>query len=309
MFKVLFALLCITLVAADEKVIFQKFMKFTREYQKVYGSVEEFNSRYQIFKQNLMDLLTEDYDGTHGVTKFSDMTAEEFEKTMLTLQTPNGWCKPGLELTSAKADTSLDWRTKGGVSPVKDQGNCGSCWAFSAVAYLESQALIKKQSNATFSEQQLVDCDHLGDQGCNGGLMQTALQYFQQNGVESDKAYPYTARGGQCKYNKGSVVANVSNIKCYEGVNNATVQGYLTTAGPLSIAVDATSFQTYRGGVLNCRFSRLNHGVLLVGYTQDTWIIKNSWGKNWGEQGFVRVSNVAGSNCGVGAYVVTADLA
>jgi len=168
--------------------------------------------------------------------------------------------------------------------------------------------LIVNKAAVTYSEQQLVDCDTDSDQGCNGGLMQTAMEYIVANGIESDKKYPYTARDGTCKFNKESVIAHASAVKCYEGVSNAQLQTYLTTVGPLSIAVDADTFQMYDSGVLNCTGSQLDHGVLLVGYTADTWIIKNSWGKNWGEAGFVRVQNKAGHNCAVGAYVVTAKL-
>jgi len=274
--------------------------------------MEEFTKRFEIFKQSLIDVLAnDDFSGEHtvGITKFSDLTSEEFKTQYLTLQTPNSWCQPaGFLQVLEDVPASLDWRTKSGVSPVKDQGQCGSCWAFSTIAYLESQSLIKNQKALTYSEQQLVDCDHLGDQGCNGGLMQTALKYIQQNGVESDQSYPYKARGQTCAYNKSLTIATVSDIKCYEAVNTTTLQGYVANVGPVSIAVDATSFQRYSSGVMNCSGTSLNHGVLLVGYTENSWIIKNSWGKNWGEQGFVRVSNLSGKNCGVGAYVTVANL-
>lgn len=313
MFKqVILALLCISLVAAEDSIVFKRFVEFTHKYDKVYSSMEEFTKRFEIFKANLIDVLAhDDFSGEHtmGITKFSDLTKEEFKAKYLTLRAPNSWCQPAKFLNNLEAaPASVDWREKGGVSPVKDQGQCGSCWAFSTVGFLESQSLIKSQKAVTYSEQQLVDCDQLGDQGCNGGLMQTALEYIQANGIESDKSYPYKAYDQTCKYNKSSVVATVSNVKCYENVNNETLQSYVATVGPLSIAVDASSFQSYSSGVLDCWGSSLNHGVLLVGYTESTWIIKNSWGKNWGEQGFIRVKNTAGSNCGVGTYVVTADL-
>lgn len=274
--------------------------------------MEQFNSKFEVFKNNLIEVLAaDDFSGDHtiGITKFSDLTKEEFKTQYLTLQTPNSWCQAGKSLRFGEeaAPASVDWRTTGGVSPVKDQGSCGSCWAFSTVAYLESKSLIVSKKAQTFSEQQLVDCDHLGDQGCSGGLMQTALNYIQANGIESDADYKYTARDGTCKYNKTLVKTSVANVKCYEAVSNATLQQYVAVE-PVSIAVDASSFQSYSSGVLNCRGTSLNHGVLLVGYTADSWIIKNSWGKNWGEAGFIRVSNVAGKNCAVGAYVTTADL-
>lgn len=275
--------------------------------------MEEFNTKFGVFKNNLIEVLAnDDFSGEHtmGITKFSDLTKEQFAKQYLTLRTPNQWCQSGNKFLSTKVDApaSVDWRTKGGVSPVKDQGQCGSCWAFSTVAFLESQSLIKNQKAVTYSEQQLVDCDNMGDQGCNGGLMQTAMEYIQSSGLESDKDYAYTASDDTCKFNKAKSIATVSQVKCYESINNATLQGYVATVGPVSIAVDASSFQSYSSGVLDCFGSGLNHGVLLVGYTADTWIVKNSWGKNWGEQGFVRTKNTAGSNCGIGTYAVTAAL-
>jgi C1A family cysteine protease len=313
MFKVIFALLCITMITCDESIVFKRFIEFTHKFNKVYSSMEEFNQKFEIFKTNLVEVLAaDDFSGEHtkGITKFSDMTKAEFRAQYLTLRTPNSWCQSSDKfLTAAPTADSLDWRTKGGVSPVKDQGQCGSCWAFSTIAFLESQSLIKNQKALTYSEQQLVDCDDMGDQGCNGGLMQTAFEYIQAHGIEADSAYPYRARDQTCAYNKSNVVATVNTVNCYENVSTAQLQSYLTTVGPLAIAVDADSFQMYDSGILNCVGTQLDHGVLLVGYTSNSWIIKNSWGKNWGEQGFVRVSNVKGKNCAVGAYVATAVLA
>ena len=300
------------MIAANDSIVFKRFIEFTHKYDKVYGSMEEFQSRFEIFKANLIEILeNDDFTGEHtmGITKFSDLSKEEFAKQYLTLRAPNGWCRSEKFLqTLEAAPTEIDWRQKGGVSPVKDQGQCGSCWAFSTIGFLEAQSLIKNKKAVTYSEQQLVDCDNLGDMGCNGGLMQTAMQYIQSKGIESDSTYPYTARDGTCKYKQPSTIATVSDINCYENVSTATIQSYTATVGPLSIAVDASSFQSYSSGILDCRGTSLNHGVLLVGYTQNYWIVKNSWGKNWGEQGFVRVNNQTGKNCGIGTYIVTATL-
>ena len=157
-------------------------------------------------------------DVTVGITKFMDLSKAEFKSQYLTLQTPNGWCRNGASFLSADeaAPASVDWRTQGGVSPVKDQGQCGSCWAFSTIAYLESQSLIKNQKAVTYSEQQLVDCDTDSDQGCNGGLMQTAMNYIVSQGIESDSTYPYQAEDQSCQYNKSKVIASASGVNCYE---------------------------------------------------------------------------------------------
>ncbi len=305
------AILCLAVVSANESIVFKKFMEFTRKYNKVYGSMEEFKKRYQNFQDSLIEVVeNDDFSGDHtiGITKFSDLTKAEFRAKYLTLKMQeNSWCQKEINIV-AKAPESLDWRSKGGVSPIKNQGDCGSCWAFSTIGFLESQSLIVNKKSEIYSEQQLVDCDHNGDEGCNGGLMQTALKYIQQKGIETEKNYPYHAKDQKCKYKKADVVHTVSDVKCFEKISNADLQSMVATVGPLAIAVDADSFMSYSSGVLKCKGKQLNHGVLLVGYTPTTWIIKNSWGKDWGEKGFVRVHNTNRNNCGVGLYVATATL-
>jgi C1A family cysteine protease len=314
---IIIAILCLSVVLADESVIFKKFTEFVSKFDKQYTSIEEFTMRYTNFKSSLMKVFAaDDFSGEHtvSITKFSDMSEEEFSTKMLTLKTePNGWCSQVKLAHSNKAvPDQKDWKAEGKVTDIKDQGSCGSCWAFSAVAFLESQNLIKTGKTATYSEQQLVDCDKGTDQGCNGGLMHTALKYFASKGAEDDKRYPYTARGGVCAYNAAFVIAKVSNVKCVENATVDQMKQMINDVGPLSIAVAANDFQTYGKGVLTCRYAGLNHGVLLVGYgtegTTPYWIVKNSWGKNWGETGFVRVSQAAGKNCGIGAYIATADI-
>jgi len=309
------------MILADDSLIYKKFAEFTKRFNKTYHSIEEYQMRYKIFAQNLLEVIEADsFLGKHhskSITKFSDMTKEEFKAKYLTLKADsNGWCdqvKKAPKTHKAIPD-ELDYRTTGKVSPIKDQGQCGSCWAFSTVAFMESQNLINGKKQATYAEQQLVDCDTAStNQGCNGGLMHTALQYFQSKGAEDDTNYPYTASDDTCAYNKKFVIAHVSDVKCYENVDDDTIKQYLNDVGPLSIAVAADDFQSYDSGVLDCSYTQLDHGVLLVGYGSengaDYWIIKNSWGANWGEEGFVRVSQTAGQNCGVGDYIATATVA
>jgi C1A family cysteine protease len=317
MFKVLVALLCVSSIFANS-VVFQKFQEFTHKFEKTYSSMEEYLQKFENFKANLIEVLAADtFSGKHtkGITKFSDLSKAEFKAQYLTLKkAPSGFCDQAKKATflRVEAPESLDWRAKGKVSPVKDQGQCGSCWAFSTIAFLESQWLIKNNSAQTFSEQQLVDCDRATDQGCNGGLMHTAFAYIQEKGIEGDDKYPYRARDQRCAYNAASVKAHDSNVQCLEDVDVNTLKSTLASVGPLAIAVDANDFQMYDSGILECTGTDLDHGVLLVGYGTENgtpfWIIKNSWGKNWGEHGFVRVSQAEGANCAVGAYVSTATL-
>jgi len=316
MFKLaLVALLCITLTSANtgNEFAFQKFMEFTNNFNKVYATPEEFSARFTIFKNNLLEVLASNKfsssSHTKGINQFSDLTFEEFKAGYLNLKVPqnfNAYCNA--RFTNLRdAPASFDWRDQKKVSPVKNQKSCGSCWTFSVVAMLESQSLINGKSDL-FSEQQIVDCDK-NNYGCNGGWPQVALQYLQGSGIESESAYPYKAVDQKCSFDKTKVIAHTSDVKCWENPTVATLQSQLFTIGPLSIVVDATNFSSYSSGLLNCtRNTSMNHAVLLVGYTQDSWIIKNSWGPAWGEKGFIRVSNVKGKNCLVGSYMVASKL-
>jgi C1A family cysteine protease len=179
--QVIFALLCITMITCDESIVFKKFVEFTHKFEKVYSSMEEFTRKFEVFKMNLVEVLAaDDFSGEHtmGITKFSDLTKAEFRAQYLTLRTPNSWCQTGNKFLAAaevNAD-GIDWRTKGGVSPVKDQGQCGSCWAFSAIGSMEGHYQIQFGQLYSLSEQQLVDCSSAqGNQGCNGGLMDGAF--------------------------------------------------------------------------------------------------------------------------------------
>jgi len=324
MFRVLAItlLLCLSsTIYGDESIVFREFMEFTVKYNKAYTNLTEFTKRYEIFKRNFINILSVDESiGGYkvGITKFSDLSTDEFRTKFLTLKMKQGMCHQSKlhflsELEYFEIDETLDWREKGGVSPVKDQGQCGSCWAFSAVAFLESQALVKNKQALLFSEQQLVDCDReTGDAGCGGGLMQSAFDYIEQKGIEADSNYPYKGKEGTCTYNKSIATTEVTNVKCYEGLSVDEIKKYLNTVGPLAIAVSAHEFQMYDSGVLSCTSNHLDHGVLLVGYgkeaDQEYWVVKNSWGKNWGESGFIRISTKDGESCGIGEYVSMAEI-
>jgi cathepsin L len=194
--------------------------------------------------------------------------------------------------------TSIDWTTKGAVTGVKDQGQCGSCWSFSATGALEGAYYNKYSSLVSFSEQNLVDCDnrkHGGtDLGCNGGLMDSAFDWVKKNGgLCTESGYPYTGKDGTCATtcSKNTGVAPSKYVDVTTNSESALVSAL--NIGPVSVAIEAdeASFQLYKSGILtaSCGDS-LDHGVLAVGYDSSAWKVKNSWGSSWGESGYIRLA-------------------
>jgi len=196
--------------------------------------------------------------------------------------------------------TSIDWSQKGAVTPIKNQGQCGSCWAFSTTGSLEGIYAITTGTLDSFSEQQLVDCsDSFGNMGCDGGLMDQAFQYVEANGIELESTYPYKGVDGKCQYKAASTIFKIDNYTDVTPKDNDALQA--AVAGqPVSIAIDAENIMFYSSGIFdnkNCGDS-LDHGVLIVGYgtanSTDFWKVKNSWGASWGEEGYIRFIRVSG---------------
>ncbi len=315
---------------ASDQEIFSQFQTFMEEHQKSYKTVEEFKERFEIFKQNYRKIemhqqyMTAGQDSYEfGITQFFDMTPSEFAKTHLTLEISH-LQRLKAQATSIKphfktgsAPESHDWREQGKVSPVKNQGMCGSCWAFSAIGNIESQYAMKSGNMVQFSEQQLVDCDKV-DQGCNGGLMEDAFKHLETTGVMTEDAYPYKGTGQACKFDASQVKAKVNGFHYASSQDEIQIKQLLFENGPFAIAINASPLQFYFWGVFNpwmewvCNPKELNHGVLLVGYgvsgSTPYWIVKNSWGSGWGEKGYFRIISGKGA-CGVNTYVITAELA
>lgn len=227
-----------------------------------------------------------------GVNQFTIYTTEEFATRFLTPMPLVGFPQGDNEY---EVIGDIDWTNLGKVSPVKNQGQCGSCWAFSATGVMESVALLAGQS-VNLSEQQLVDCSRpQGNQGCNGGWPSSALNYVKANGIASESAYPYAARDQACKVQGGSFkISGFKSLSQCAGLTNGI------NTSPVSVTVDASNWSSYKSGVFSNCGTGINHAVLLVGVMGGNWKIKNSWGTGWGDSGYIRLA--AGNTCGVCQY-------
>ena len=314
-----------TQVVVDGTNDWSQFSSFIERFHKNYNSLEELESRFRIFKSNLRAIILHNLDGrnnfTMGVNQFTDLTSTEFKEIYVNGGKPMNvevgayGCK-AFSSSASGAPASLDWRTKGAVTSVKDQGQCGSCWAFSSTGAIEGAWALSKGQLVDFSEQQLVDCAaglSYGSHGCSGGQMDGAFKYVISNGQCSLSSYPYTSgvtkTEGSCQ--KCSSVARLSSCSDVKSNDQISLKGAVAQQ-PVSIAIEADTryFQSYSGGVLtsatNCG-TNLDHGVLLVGYGQENgtpyWLVKNSWGTSWGENGYVKIARSDSTNdagvCGI----------
>lgn len=244
-----------------------------------------------------------------AINKFADLSPAEW-KALYTggYQGFAGRERNEAPRTGIQTAAAIDWRTAGAVTPVKDQGQCGSCWAFSTTGSFEGAHQIATNKLVSFSEQQLVDCaSSQGNMGCNGGLMDYAFEYIIKNGgLCSEAAYPYTARDGSCASSRCTSAGTITGYVDVASMNEAALLS-ATNIGPVSVAIEADqmAFQFYSGGVLSAGCgTNLDHGVLVTGYGTDSasgldyWNVKNSWGGSWGEAGYIRI--VRGKNmCGI----------
>ncbi|KAG5177030.1 putative cysteine protease family C01A [Tribonema minus] len=287
-----------------------------------YESREEELARYSVFQDTLRQVATHNLGGassyTLGLNKFSDRTWEEFKATHLMTVAAGQNCSAThtgaskfAPHGSASAPPAVDWREKGAVSPVKDQKHCGSCWTFSTTGCLESHHFLKTNNMVLLSEQQLVDCAQAFDNhGCNGGLPSHAFEYITSaGGLDTEQGYPYSATDGVCVFDPVAVGATVRASVNITYQDEKELEQAVGSAGPVSVAFDVMrDFKSYAAGVYDnpdcgSRPDEVNHAVLSVGYGTDDngtpyWIIKNSWGADWGESGYFRMAR--GQNmCGV----------
>lgn len=289
------------------------FHQYTKEFNKVYDNLETFKYRFKIFIDNLYFIksFNDKNDSSYilGVNEYADLSHDEFVDTYLNKNFQHVANNVDKEMMhNAKYPDSVDWRAKGAVNPIRDQGQCGSCYAFSSIGALEAAYYIKNGMLPQFSEQQIVDCS-TGNSGCDGGYINYVFKYAKSNMLCSRSEYPYIAKAGTCKkvcntYNN-SKIADFKGVPCDElSLTNAIA------ITPVAVAIEADKqvFQFYRSGVFDNKAcgENIDHAVLAVGYGHDDnvgkdyYIVRNSWGPKWGENGYIRIFRNSSSTSRIG---------
>ena len=305
----------------NDKDLWNQFTTFQNKFNKKYESIQELDERFNIFRTNFNQIISHNLNVTQnftmGINQFTDLTSEEFKRLYVDGfkgKVGSYGCKSFSSSVTSASD-SLDWRTLGAVTSVKDQGQCGSCWTFSATGAIEGAWAISKSKLIDLSEQELIDCAtgfSYGSHGCNGGEMEGAFKYLIEHGQCSLASYPYTSgvskTGGTCQKCATTVeISSCSDVKPNDQVSLKAA----VLKQPVAIAIEADTryFQSYSSGVLTSSScgTTLDHGVLIVGYgtenEQKYWLVKNSWGITWGENGYVKIARSDSTNdagiCGI----------
>jgi len=291
-----------------------EFDMFKLKYGKSYSTAQEEERRFQIFADNLKFVSEWDAEAKGfevAINKFADLSSKEFVAMYNGLNITKTYDAVIEKIDSPRVQGDIvNWVNKGAVTGVKNQGQCGSCWSFSTTGSVEGAHFLSTGSLVSLSEQDLVDCSTAeGNEGCNGGLMDDAFQYIINNhGIDTEASYPYRATGpNKCQFKAADVGATISSYVDVKTGSESDLQTAVTLT-PTSVAIDAShnSFQLYSKGVYYepaCSSSQLDHGVLAVGFgtdgSSDYWLVKNSWGTDWGMAGYIQMSRNRNNNCGI----------
>lgn len=310
------ALVLFAAVAANAFQAEREFELFKLKHAKTYINAFEHAKRQAIFSENLRYIMKHNAEASLGkhtytlaINKFADLTHGEFRQ--MHLAQPKSIYKASTKAAHVDVKSlpaEVDWRDEGYVTPIKDQGQCGSCWTFSAVVSMEGQHFKSAGTLESLSEQQLLDCVHPFEDGCNGGFMDDAFEYAVGKGMNSESSYPYQAVDQSCAYDANGIVATISGYTDVTAYSEDALQDAVANVGPISIGIDAShmSFQFYSDGVYTpsvCSSYSLDHGVAAVGYGNyngdDFWMVKNSWGTGWGMEGYIMMARNHNNLCGV----------
>jgi len=319
----LVGLISVSQAVSFYELVLNEWETFKVVHGKKYDTEMEEKFRMKIYMENKQKVEKHNFQAVEGkhtyhlkMNMYGDMLHHEFVATMNGYkQRPKNSSLVGatylLPAHVDKLPRDVDWRNHGAVTPVKNQGQCGSCWSFSTTGALEAQHYRKTGKLTSLSEQNLIDCSRsYGNNGCNGGLMDYAFQYIKDNGgIDTEDSYPYEGEDDKCRYNpKNKGAWDVGFVDIREG-DEVALKNAIATVGPCSVAIDASheSFQFYSHGVYRdpeCSPQDIDHGVLAVGYGVDStgqayWLVKNSWGTTWGDKGYVKMARNEDNMCGI----------
>ncbi|XP_072316115.1 cathepsin K-like [Eucyclogobius newberryi] len=309
----LLALLCVTVWAEFDSRLDQHWELWKKTHQKTYQNEVEEMGRRALWEKNLMQINIHNLEAslglhtyTMGMNHLGDLTKEEALQKYATLRIPKDFKRTAstFKAKAALVPDSVDWRKHGYVTGVKDQRACGSCWAFSVVGSMEGHLFRTTGKLVDLSPQNLVDCSK-ENYGCGGGYMTKAFEYVIEHGLESESSYPYEAADGPCRYNSEYVVANCSGYSLVFEQTEEALQEAVANIGPISVGINANPLLYYSSGIFSdpsCD-AAIDHGVVAVGYgtdgDTDFWLVKNSWGIGWGEDGYIRIARNQGNMCGI----------